>query len=134
MLWLGRSQGQNPRGHRPRRFWPRDPPRHNIHHDTSKVFSYNVIIIASRTNKEGFLSGWVWSMEGVHWILYQEVTANIGRVKSQYTSPESYNNVIYTVSGDRATSITKKSWTFLPGPSTSSLQTCYISTIGWLKG
>ena len=28
--------GQNPSG---RRFWPRDLPRHNINHDTSKAFS-----------------------------------------------------------------------------------------------
>ena len=39
MLCLGRSQGQNPRGRRPQGFWPRDLPRHNIHHDTSKAFS-----------------------------------------------------------------------------------------------
>ena len=65
MLCLGRSQGQNPRGRRPRGFWPRDLPRHNIHHDTSKAFSYNVIIIATRTSKEGFLSGWVWPMDSL---------------------------------------------------------------------
>ena len=65
MLCLGRSLGQNPRGRRPQGFWPRDLLRHNIHHDISKVFSYNVIIIASRTYKEGFLSGWVWSMDSL---------------------------------------------------------------------
>ena len=39
MLCLGKSQGQKPRGRRPQGFWPRDLPRHNIQHDTSKVFS-----------------------------------------------------------------------------------------------
>ena len=39
MLCVGRSQGQNQRGRRPQGFWPRDLLRHNIHHDTSKVFS-----------------------------------------------------------------------------------------------
>ena len=33
-----------------------------------------------------------WTPQGVHWILYRAWTANIGRVKSQYTSPERYNN------------------------------------------
>ena len=65
MLCLGRSQGQNPRGRRPRGFGPRDLPRHNIHHGTSKVFSLNVIVIATQTNKEGFLSGWVWPMDSL---------------------------------------------------------------------
>ena len=55
----------NPRGRRPRGFWPWDLLRHNIHHDTSKALSYNVIIIASWTSKEGFLSGWVWPMDSL---------------------------------------------------------------------
>ena len=42
MLCLGRSRGQNPRGLRPRGFWPWDLPRHNIHHGTSSAFSNNV--------------------------------------------------------------------------------------------
>ena len=42
MLCLGRSRGQKPRGLRPLGFWPWDLPRHNIHHDTSSAFSYNV--------------------------------------------------------------------------------------------
>ena len=29
----------NPRGRRPRGFWPQDLARHNIHHDISKAFS-----------------------------------------------------------------------------------------------
>ena len=65
MECLGRSQGQNPRGRRPRGFWPRDLSRHNIHHGTSKAFSYNVIIIATHTSKEGFLSGYVWPMDSL---------------------------------------------------------------------
>ena len=65
MECLGRSQGQNPRGRRPQGFLQQDLPRHNIHHDTSKAFSYNVIIIATRTSKEGFLSGWVWPMNSL---------------------------------------------------------------------
>ena len=56
---------QNPSGLRPRGFWPRDLRRHNIHHDTSKVFFVNVILIASRTSKEGFLSDWVWPMDSL---------------------------------------------------------------------
>ena len=40
MLCLGRSRGKNPRGLRPLGFWPWDLPRHNIHHGTSKVFSW----------------------------------------------------------------------------------------------
>ena len=35
---------------------PREVPRHSIHYDTPKAFQYNVIISASRTSKEGFLS------------------------------------------------------------------------------
>ena len=35
---------------------PREVPRHSIHHDTPKAFPYNVILSASRTSKEGFLS------------------------------------------------------------------------------
>ena len=94
MECLGRSQGQNPRGRRPRGSWPRDLPRHNINHDTSKAFSYNVIIIATRTSKEGlFQVGFCqWTPQGVLWSLYQEVTANIGIVKSRYTSQGRYNN------------------------------------------
>jgi hypothetical protein len=57
--------GPNLRGRRPRGFWPLDLPRHIIHHDTSKALSYNVIIIATRTSKEGFLSGWVWPMDSL---------------------------------------------------------------------
>ena len=35
----------------PEGFWPRDLPRHSIHHDTPKAFPYNVIISASWTRK-----------------------------------------------------------------------------------
>ena len=35
---------------------PREVPRHSIHHDTPNAFPYNVILSASRTSKEGFLS------------------------------------------------------------------------------
>ena len=42
---------------------PRDLSRHNIHHDTFKVFSQNDILIASQTSKEGFPSGWFWPMD-----------------------------------------------------------------------
>ena len=65
MECLGRSQGQNPRGRRPRGSWPRDLPGHNIHHDTSKAFSYKVIIIATWTSKDGFRSVWVWPMDSL---------------------------------------------------------------------
>ena len=46
---------------------PWDLPRHNIHHGASKAFSYNVIIIAFRTSKEGFLLGWVRPMDSRFW-------------------------------------------------------------------
>ena len=35
---------------------PREVPRHSIHRDTPKAFPYNVILLASRPSKEGFLS------------------------------------------------------------------------------
>ena len=44
----------------PKVFWPRDLPRHYIHHDTSKAFPNNVILLVSHTyystSKEGFIS------------------------------------------------------------------------------
>ena len=45
-----------PEGPQARRFWPWDLLRHSIHHDTPKGFPYNIILPASRTSKEGFLS------------------------------------------------------------------------------
>ena len=49
---LGKSQDQNPRGRRPRGFWPRD----FIHYDTPKAFPHIFILLSSRTSKEGFLA------------------------------------------------------------------------------
>ena len=60
MPWCqGRFQGQNPRGRRPQGFWPRDLPRHNIHHDTSKVFTNSALwaeLVQSPTRPSG--SSW----------------------------------------------------------------------------
>ena len=52
-LWdiIWKSRGWGPKG-----FWPRDLLRRCIHYDTPKAFPYNVILLASRTSKEGFLS------------------------------------------------------------------------------
>ena len=38
-----------------------------------------------------------WTPQGVHWTLYWAWTANIGRVKSQYTSPGCYKNGLETL-------------------------------------
>ena len=35
---------------------PQDLPTHSIHHHTPKAFPFNVILSASRTSKDGFLS------------------------------------------------------------------------------
>ena len=40
----------------PKVFWLQDLPRDLIHDDSPMAFPYNVIISASRTRKEGFLS------------------------------------------------------------------------------
>ena len=66
MLCLGRSQGQNPRSRRPEGFG-RGTSRGTTFTmiDTSKAFSYNVVIIASRTRNKGFHSGWVWPMDSL---------------------------------------------------------------------
>ena len=46
-------------------------------------------VIPSRTSKEGFLSGWVWPIDslGSPLDIIPAWTANIGRVKYQFTSP-----------------------------------------------
>ena len=59
MEYLGRFQGQKPKGRRTKGFWPKDLPRDSIHHDSlSKVFPYNIISFSSQTStsREEFIS------------------------------------------------------------------------------
>ena len=87
---------QNPRGRSPRWFWPRDLWRHNIHHDTSKVFVHKMSFLQhpGLVKRDFFEVGFgQWTPQGVHWTLYRAWTANIGRVKFQYTSPGCNENV-----------------------------------------
>ena len=114
MLCLGRSQGQNPRGRRPRRFWPQDLLRHNIHHDTSKVFFHKMSFLQhpGLVKRDFFQAGFgQWIPQGVHWTLYWAWTANIGRVKSQLTSPGCYKNVQCAVVHRHSAQMNSFSWT-----------------------
>ena len=47
LIFSGGLGSKNPCGLRPLGFWPRDLPRHSIHHDTAMDFSNNVPIFTS---------------------------------------------------------------------------------------
>ena len=55
-------QGPNQRGRRPQGFLAADLLRDSIHHDTHKAFPHILILLSSRTRKDGFLSA-----NGVPW-------------------------------------------------------------------
>ena len=76
MLCLGRSEGTT---------FTMIPPR--LFHKTS--FLQHPRLVKRDFFQIGFGQ---WTPQGVHWTLYRAWTANIGRVKSQYTSPECYKN------------------------------------------
>ena len=87
MEYLGRFQGQKPKGRRTKGFWPKDLPRDSIHHDSlSKVFPYNIISFSSQTStsREEFISanGLIREYHGQY---TGHDALHIGRAKSQYT-------------------------------------------------
>ena len=66
-------------------------PRESIHHPTPKAFSYNVILWSSQTSKAGCL--WLPPNPTCAYTTLCTWITNIGRVKSQNTSPAFSKNV-----------------------------------------
>ena len=54
----GGPKAKTTRGRRPQGFWPWDLPRHNVHHDTSKVFSFPEQLLKSSCLSVGWSVRW----------------------------------------------------------------------------